>query len=562
MTTKIKIITGFVLMILLAGAIAGIGYNSLEKTSNSFDDFSRRSKIAALFSDTVTVLNDATTHSARFMYSRDAEQIKGALKNLDMVAAMLKEAGELVVNPDDRVNILATGKSIPQIEETLEQLGASAQKVVKSYADVVRPAEWKVLEMFGGLEKLMVEAGNIASLRELAHSAHALANCRAVSARLAVSFSDQDGERLLVRLKEMGEELATIEPILRTEAGRAEFGKLMDTYKTMVKVGQANVREVHTLQETLHKYLGQIVAAKKTVNQMRENVNARMREANLALTQANENAQTHMLALSGGGLILGAILALFIIAGLIRVLNELKSFAGGIAAGDFTYVVKRREKGEVGLVLEAIHRIPEVLAGILDDARILANDIKTGKLRNRADLSQLSGSYADLGKAFNHIAYAYTDIIDALPMPLMTCDKDLRIRFLNKAGQNLLGGENTGRDCVELLKGQATGAGQSIGEACMTSNSVRNEEATINPGGRRMEISVSALPMHDMEGRMDGFMEILTDMTDIKTSQRTMREVAAQASEISNRVAAASEELSAQVEQVSRGAEMQRERVQ
>ena len=161
-----------------------------------------------------------------------------------------------------------------------------------------------------------------------------------------------------------------------------------------------------------------------------------------------------MLVLSGGGLIVGAILALVIIVGLIRILNELKNFARAIAAGDFAYAVKRREKGEVGLVLEAIHYIPKVLSGIVEDARILAGGIKTGKLRNRFDLSQLPGTYADLGRAFNAIANAYTDIIDSLPMSLMTCDKDRRIRFLNKAGQNLLGGENTGKDCVVLLLGR------------------------------------------------------------------------------------------------------------
>ncbi|MDR3358014.1 MAG: methyl-accepting chemotaxis protein [Desulfovibrio sp.] len=562
MTTKIKIITGFVLMMLLAGAIAGIGYRTLGEASDGFDNFARRSGVAAIFSDIVAILGDTTTHSARFMYTRDSVHIKAALKDIDKVAGMLGEADGLVANPDDRATISVIDKSLPLIRENLGQLEASVQMVLKSYTDVLRPAELKVQEMFGVLEKIMVEAGNLASLRELIHSAHALANCRAVSSRMAMSFSEKDGERVLVRLKEMGETLTQIEPLLRTEAGRVEFGKLTDTYQTMLKVGQGNVREIHMVQETLRRYVNQVETAKKTVDQLRENLSARMREANLTLAAANRNAQTQLLALSGGGLVLGAILVLVIIAGLIRVLNELKNFAGAIAAGDFVHTVKRREKGEVGLVLEAIHRIPEVLTGMIGNARTLANDIKTGKLRNRADLSQLSGSYADLGKAFNHIANAYTDLIDSLPMPIMACDKDCGIRFLNKTGQALLDGENLGKDCVEILKGQSGGAGESIGKACMSSNSVHNEESAINPGGRRMEVSVSAMPLHDMEGRTDGFMEILTDITDIRASQRTMQDVAAQASEISNRVAAASEQLSAQVEQVSRGAEMQRERVQ
>ncbi|MDR2745139.1 MAG: MCP four helix bundle domain-containing protein, partial [Desulfovibrio sp.] len=108
MSTKIKIIAGFVLMMLLAGAIAGIGYRSLEEASDGFNDFARRSKIAALFSDIVAILSDTTTSSARFMYTRDSAHVNAALKNLDRVADMLKEANEMIVNPDDRAVIAAT----------------------------------------------------------------------------------------------------------------------------------------------------------------------------------------------------------------------------------------------------------------------------------------------------------------------------------------------------------------------------------------------------------------------------------------------------------------------
>ena len=54
---------------------------------------------------------------------------------------------------------------------------------------------------------------------------------------------------------------------------------------------------------------------------------------------------------------------------------------------------------------------------------------------------------------------------------------------------------------------------------------------------------------------------MLTDLTEIKSTQRTIVEVAGQAHDISNRVATASEQLSANVEQVRRGTDVQRSRV-
>jgi methyl-accepting chemotaxis protein len=77
-----------------------------------------------------------------------------------------------------------------------------------------------------------------------------------------------------------------------------------------------------------------------------------------------------------------------------------------------------------------------------------------------------------------------------------------------------------------------------------------------------LEISVVSLPLLDEAGKVRGFMEICSDITEAKQRQRTISNVTDQAASISNRVAAASEQLSAQVEQVSRGAEMQRNRVE
>ena len=66
--------------------------------------------------------------------------------------------------------------------------------------------------------------------------------------------------------------------------------------------------------------------------------------------------------------------------------------------------------------------------------------------------------------------------------------------------------------------------------------------------------------MLDREGNLASVLQLITDVTHIKDTQRTIVEVANEAMDISNRVAAASEQLSAQVEQVSQGTEIQSER--
>jgi methyl-accepting chemotaxis protein len=96
----------------------------------------------------------------------------------------------------------------------------------------------------------------------------------------------------------------------------------------------------------------------------------------------------------------------------------------------------------------------------------------------------------------------------------------------------------------------------------MAKNGVVSGETTIHPHGQAVEVNVVAVPLHNPKNEVVGFMEVLTDLTEIKSQQRVMLHAAQEAGEIASRVAAASEELSAQVEQISRGAEMQRNRVE
>jgi methyl-accepting chemotaxis protein len=270
-----------------------------------------------------------------------------------------------------------------------------------------------------------------------------------------------------------------------------------------------------------------------------------------------QSAEEHT---AGGGLLVGALLAAFIIFGLVRVLGRVSRFADAIAKGDFQAQVDSRERGEIGHMLTAMRQIPAVLTRLVEQANMLAFDIMTGKLRQRLDTGAFSGSYSELIKAVNTVGDAYTVVIDDMGIPMMCCDKGKQILYLSKAAQQVVG-NCLGKQCAAELRANHCEKG-CFGERAMAQNAPVADETTIRPGNKTIEVNVSACPMHNPKGEVVGFMEVLTDLTQMKTQQATMLRVAQEAGEIANRVAAATEELSAQVEEVSRGAEEQRSRVE
>jgi CHASE3 domain sensor protein len=83
MTTKFKIIGGFVIMIILLAGMAGIGYNDIQKSSENFTNYRRQARINVATSDVLINLSQSVAKTYDFVTTRDSKAIAGAHKDLD-----------------------------------------------------------------------------------------------------------------------------------------------------------------------------------------------------------------------------------------------------------------------------------------------------------------------------------------------------------------------------------------------------------------------------------------------------------------------------------------------
>jgi methyl-accepting chemotaxis protein len=288
-----------------------------------------------------------------------------------------------------------------------------------------------------------------------------------------------------------------------------------------------------------------------------------MDERGPATVRATEAAQATMLGVAGGGLLGGILLAAFIIVGLVRVLADLAAYADGIGHGDFDRQVKTREKGEIGTMVQALQEIPNMLEKLITEAHAAADTIRIGAFRARPDVNAFPGGYKELAQTISTVSDAYTKTLDELPLALVTCDKDFNMRFLNATTKAVLGSDMTGSKCGPCFKAPICDTDKCFARNARESGKPYSGEIDIHPdSGARLWIAVTAIPLFDKQGTMQGHLEICTDLSANKAKETTMLRVADEASTISHRLASTSEQLSAQVEQVSRGADHQRSRVE
>jgi methyl-accepting chemotaxis protein len=289
----------------------------------------------------------------------------------------------------------------------------------------------------------------------------------------------------------------------------------------------------------------------------------RMNTIGPAMVESNARGQQVIMTSSLVGIVIGLLAAFFIIFGLIRILRQVGAFAVSVAEGDFKAQVESKEGGEIGQMLSAMRQIPSVLQSILDDYQKLSHEIETGNLDAKGDAAAYKGGFATLIKGTNSILANFLQILESFPSTVQMLSKDHKIIYMNAIGRRLAGDNNyKGKSEKDVMAFEDDNTPEDALAIAVKTLRPASNDTVARPQGRAMDISYTAIPMLAQDGSLSAILQLVTDLTSIKETQRTIQRVAEQASSIAGRVAAASEELSAQVEQVSRGAEMQRARVE
>ena len=358
------------------------------------------------------------------------------------------------------------------------------------------------------------------------------------------------------------------------KVGQHGYGFLLDANGLIV----AHKNKEWVLNDTLHSlpYYKEMVAAKEPgIKEFVGNngvpvFNYYEKEAFSGITVAiqaeSDDVFSGLIALRDDAVILsviaiviGAIVTFLILMPVLRGLKSGMDYADKIAKGDLSGTLKVHSKDEIGKLADALRAIPATLKAVIDEYATLEQNIGTGHIDAKGDPTRFSGEYAHLVQGTNSILDRFLAIIDSIPAPAVILDKDMKICYVNNVAEELAGSNYRGKTCGEVFRREDDGTAACALTKAYKTGKPASAETVAHPDGKRLDISYSSIPMLDAKGQVAFVLQLITDLTAIKSTQRTIVDVATQALDISNRVAAASEQLSAQVEEVSQGTERQRE---
>ncbi len=285
--------------------------------------------------------------------------------------------------------------------------------------------------------------------------------------------------------------------------------------------------------------------------------------ADQAFNDLQESTIRNAALAAGAATALGLILAVAISMAISRPLRKASDFALGIAKGELDNDLDIRQMDEVGGVCWALRRATESLRSVLGEFDTVTEGIVRGHLDRRGDAERFDGAFASLISDANRMIDELVQYVEAVPMPIMTIDTEFNLLFMNKAGRTLTDktlDELKSMRCHEIMRSGHCNTPDCAGGKTMQDEKTRRAETGARPCDADMMIEYHAIPNLDRDGNVVGAIEVVVDQTTIKAAQQQMQVLASEAGDISERLSSAAEELSAQVEQSSKGAELQRER--
>ncbi|TVM14350.1 chemotaxis protein [Oceanidesulfovibrio indonesiensis] len=218
------------------------------------------------------------------------------------------------------------------------------------------------------------------------------------------------------------------------------------------------------------------------------------------------------------------------------------------------------------LVVKPVQAIEHFTSSIAagDFSATLSNDFRF----EFADLSQnIATMVAELK---NKLGFSQ-GVLEGLTLPCSIVGKDHTMLWVNRHICKFIERDGKPGDYIGMTSGdfyyrdksRRTLSDQAIDE----NRQIDKEVDYVTPSGGTKIVRVTTTPFSDMDGNMIGSIALWVDLTDIRTQQRLIEEqrdkiakAAVEANQVSDQVASASEELSAQIEQASRGTDEQRNR--
>lgn len=559
---SLKLALGFGIVIAFFSFSGGIAYNALSSNLDSFTDYRGLARDTNLMGRVQANLLMVRMNVKDYLITQSDKDKQEYAKYMKLTEGFMGEAKKEINNPERAALVNEADKLLAGYNQKFKEVEVLQGK---------RNEEVAIMNSVGPLvEKkltaIMKSAHADDDVTAAYYAGGALRNL--LLARLyAVKFLQENEaaavERVEVEFARFAEEMANLDREVQNPERRRLLGEIVELKKKYVTAFEKTVEHITSrntiVTNNLDKW-GPVIAdnlekAKLLVKKDQDTLGPKVQAY-------SEQAKTNVGMLSVTAVVLGILAWLLISRAITRPLGIATAFASDISAGKFGSSIDIDQQDEVGKICVALTSIRDSVSDATNEVEDIVSRVERGEMTAKGDDEAFDGSFADLVKGVNVLTTVYSGFLDQLPVAVMSITSDFNPVYLNKTAKDLSGMDSfSGKKCYELFNTEDCNTADCASDICMKNRDAATSSSSACTASGKYDVTYTSTPLITRNGEVVGATEVFIDHTEIVQAQKTMLDVAGQANEIADRVASASEELSAQIEEVSNGAEIQQQRV-
>jgi methyl-accepting chemotaxis protein len=204
-------------------------------------------------------------------------------------------------------------------------------------------------------------------------------------------------------------------------------------------------------------------------------------------------------------------------------INVTAEYVDRISKGDIPEKITDNYNGDFNEIKNNLNMCIDAINGLVKDIDNIVKAAVEGRLDTRADAKRYAGKYYEIMNGLNATVNTLVGHIESIPTPAMIIDKEYNIQYLNKAGCDLLGQSFNalrGTKCFNNFKTEDCNTGNCACHKAMQSNAAASSQTVARPNGGQYDIAYNGVPIKDLDGKIIGALEVISDQTAIKTAAR------------------------------------------
>ncbi len=562
MTTKYKIILGFLVMTMLLTTLAFLGYRGVQKSTHGLVIYTAQSDLCLALNDMDTTIGNLRYHNAMFSTLRTPERAKTTKDYINTLIKQTNIATDMATEPDHKSRLETLLKDITAIQKNFETVSAALiatdstydNEIIKQFIAIKNDVS-QILSGTNRPDSQALSEGIGLALAQLVTSHNAMGE-------YVAKITPETQKIARNELNILQEQFSQLESSAISVASMTTFAKLHDAVTAYVKHANALLTPLAESQQQLEQMNKDLVQTASLVGSIYADLKVYLAKSDTTIDNANQNTQSQMLTLGIAGTIIAVCLGLYIAISTTSTLNKLAHFAKNLSHGAIDHNFTLKEKGEIATVLDGMQKVGHILENVNQEASALAAQVITGKFRTKCNSAAFEGVYAQVSDSCNNIAQAFLNVLDSMPTPLMAADTNNTIIFMNTSAQSAMGKDYSGQRCGDYFGAKECNTNTCYGKQAMTTKQAVSGETAIIAQGKPIDVNVVCMPLFTKDAHVAGYLEILTDITQLKQHQAQVLKIASDASVVADNVADHALSLAGKIDAISRGAEIQRTRVE